>query len=364
MDAQTIGSRVRQAITDHAAGTPQYEIAQAVGMKPDALSRAMSGQRAFSSIELATLADRLDVDVHWLITGEEDPRRLRFAARHTFDHATGARNVPGREADERVLADIELAYRQAGKLGPSVPVPPTPAAVREALGDDFVRPFRARLEDRLGIHVVRVPELSTAYCFTIDGRHVIAIKATGNWFHENFSLAHELAHLACGHLSASAPCEKDEAAANAFAGELLMPARMMRESGFPGIGAEDLAQWIWERGVSVEATAHRLNVCGIRASDAVREWASQPTQRLLRRHWRSGEPGDAISERMAAAADRHFPRQVLRAHVERIENGEIGSEALAWMLDVDVDELGLEASDLPNGDVDILAEELGLISAP
>lgn len=364
MDAQTIGTRVRQAIAEHAAGAPQYEIAQAVEMKPDALSRAINGQRAFSSIELAALAERLGVDIHWLITGQEDPRRLRFAARHSYDHATGTRDVPGLEADQRVLRDIELAYRQAGDLGTSEAIPTTPAEVRQALGDDFVRPFLARLEDRLGVHVVRVPELSTAYCFSVDGRHVIAIKATGNWFHENFSLAHELAHLADGHLTAGRVSEEVEATANAFAAELLMPAQAVRAAGFPDIAAEGLAGWVWARGVSTDTTARRIAACGLAVNDAVREWAAQPTQRLLRRHWRSPDPGlDAISERMVAAARRHFPQALLRAHVARIETGAIGPEALAWMLDVDAAELDLEAPELPAGDVDALADELGLTPA-
>lgn len=361
MDVQTIGARVREAISERASAAPQYEIAQSVGMKPDALSRAINGQRAFSSIELATLAGHLGVDIHWLITGQADPRRLRFAARHTFDHVTGERDVPGLEDDRRVLADIELAYRQAGDPGVSERVPATPAGVREALGGDFVASFLQRLEDRLGIHVVRVPELSTAYCFSVDGRHVIAMKATGNWFYENFCLAHELAHLAAGHLSADVVSDEAEAAANAFAAELLMPVRTVREADFDRMTAEGLARWVWDHGVSTDATARRVVACGIATDDVVREWAAQPTQRLLRRHWRSPDPRlDAISERMSAAARRHFPQSMIGAHIERIESGLIGPEALAWMLDVDVAELDLKAPELPSGDVDALAAELGL----
>ncbi len=364
MDAQTIGARVRQAISDNGSGAPQYEIARAVGMKPDALSRAITGQRSFSSIELARLADRLCVDIHWLITGEADPRELRYAARHTFDHATGARGVPDAESDQRVIKDVELAYRQAGDLGVSEPVPATPGAAREALGDDFVFPFVERLQDRLGIHVVRLSELSTSYCFSIDGRHVIALKATGNWFHENFSLAHELAHLAANHLTTEVVTAEAEAAANAFAADLLMPRRLVRAAGFERTTAEGLAQWVWDQGVSTDATARRVASCGIEAADVVREWGGQTTQRLLRRHWHAPNPGpDAISDRMAAAARRHFPQALLRAHIERIESGVIGPEVLAWMLDVGVAELDLDTPEPPAGDVDALAAELGLLPA-
>lgn len=352
-------------MADRAAGTPQYEVAQAVEMKPDALSRAINDQRAFSSLELATLADYLGVDVHWLITGEADPRQLRYAARHSFDHATGTRDVPGLEADRRLLQDIELVYRQAGQLSQSDEIPRTPADVRTALGHDFVRSFVERLESRLGVDVVRVPDLSTSYCFAIDGRKIIAIKATGNWFYENFCLAHELAHLAAGHLNVSDGTAAAEATANAFAAELLMPRGDVLAGRFDQVSPEGFADWVWDHGVSADAAARRVAACGVQPSDAVREWSTQPTQRLLRRHWRSQPAGtDAISERMARAALRHFPRWLLAAHVERIEAGLVGPDALAWMLDVDVAELDLEAPEPPSGDVDVLARDLGLMPVP
>jgi hypothetical protein len=158
--------------------------------------------------------------------------------------------------------------------------------------------------------------------------------------------------------------EEAEGAANAFAAELLMPVHAVRAAGFPNITVEELARWVWDRGVSTDATARRIAACGVAVTDVVREWATQPTQRLLRRHWRQPDPGlDAISERMAAAACRHFPQPLLRAHVARIETGVIGPEALAWMLDVDAAELDLEAPELPSGDVEALADELGLTPA-
>ncbi|HYU86850.1 MAG TPA: DNA-binding protein, partial [Kribbellaceae bacterium] len=64
--------------------------------------------------------------------------------------------------------------------------------MREALGLDFVRPLADRLQRVLDVDVVRVADLSTAYSFTIGGRSVIAVPATGNWFFENWSMAHEL----------------------------------------------------------------------------------------------------------------------------------------------------------------------------
>ncbi|MBL7519132.1 ImmA/IrrE family metallo-endopeptidase, partial [Frankia sp. CNm7] len=195
-----IGDRVLEQIGRSCPTALHRDIADRVEMTADAFSRALRGKRAFSSIELARLADLLDADIHWLITGLPDPHRLVVAARHDFDHLTGRREVPGRDRDEQALRDVALAYRQAYPQPERLrELPDSPGAVRAALDEGFVRPFADRLESRLGVDVVRLADLSTAYSFAIGGQRVIALPATGNWFRENWSLAHELGHLALAH---------------------------------------------------------------------------------------------------------------------------------------------------------------------
>jgi len=53
----TIGSRVRSAM--QGAGMQQKQLAERVGMTPDALSRALNGQRGFAALELADIASVL-----------------------------------------------------------------------------------------------------------------------------------------------------------------------------------------------------------------------------------------------------------------------------------------------------------------
>lgn len=108
---KTIGERVREAI--QASGYSQRQVAKEVGMTPDALSRALSGQRGFAALEIAALADVLNRDVHFLITGEPDPYSLVLSARHTFDGKTGERAVAGLAGDTVLLEKLHLAYRQA-----------------------------------------------------------------------------------------------------------------------------------------------------------------------------------------------------------------------------------------------------------
>jgi len=361
MTAGEIGTRARMLLSEQVPGLPQYEVASQVGMTPDALSRALSGKRAFSSVELARLADLLKADIHWLITGEPDPHRLLFAARHRFDHETGVRDVPGRDADDAILSDIELAYRQAGQLPPSMPIPAGAQEARATLGEDFVQPFIDRLQQKLRVDVVRVAGLSTSYCFTIDGRHVIAVPATGNWFFENWCIAHELGHLVAKHLAGISPGADPEAVANAFAADLLLPADEIRAVDFEHVDAAALAEAVWQKGISTEALARRLAALRVPVGDVVTEWASQPTQRLLRRHWRAPDPGlDAITDRMNQAALRRFPLELQEAHVKRVAAGELGKETLAWMLAIPADDLGIDAPPVPLADVDALAAELGL----
>ncbi|ONH33324.1 helix-turn-helix domain-containing protein [Pseudofrankia asymbiotica] len=359
-----IGERVLEQVGRGRPGALHRDIAERVGMTPDAFSRALNGKRAFSSIELARLADELDADIHWLITGEPDPHRLVVAARHRFDHETGRRDVPDREADDQVLRDVALTYSQGGLPGkPVCRLPATADRIRAALGEDFVRPFADRLEARFGVDVVRVAELSTAYSFTLGGHRVIVLPATGNWFWENWSIAHELGHLALAHHDQGLPeVERDrhEAAANAFAADLLLPRALLAPVDWDSLDAAGLAEILWQWGVSIDALARRLNALNGQLPPIVREWAGQPTQRLLRRHWAVDASFDEITLRMDAAARRRFPLPLQEAHLAGIESGTLGKGTLAWMLGIDPDALEVDVPAVPEVDVDDLSAALGL----
>lgn len=367
--SQDIGSRVLESLEQAFPDTTRKQIASEVDMTPDAFSRALKGERAFSSIEVAKLAALLGVDLHWLITGKRDPHRLVVAARHDFDFATGERAVPGMADDQSILADIGLAYRQAyqGVDLSDSEIPNSVESIREILGPDFVRPFISRLESRMGVDVVRLAGLSTSYSIAIAGRMVIVIAATGNWFRENWAIAHELGHLASGHLALEKTAEgraDDEATANAFAAELLLPSVRMRETDWQNVSEEGLAERVWDLGVSTDALSRRLWNLGVPTSSVVSQWAAQTTQRLLRYHWKGAAGGgevDEITERMDDASARRFPRSLQEAHLKMIANGDLGKGTLAWMLGIDADDLEVDAPE-PQAEIDsdALAAELGL----
>jgi hypothetical protein len=361
----SIGERVRDSLDQLRPPRRQRDLAEQIGMTPDAFSRAINGKRQFASIELALLAEEIGADLHWLITGQPDPHRVSVAARHNFDHATGERTVPGREGDDQTLADIALAYRQAyPEPATGVDWPRSVEAVRDVLGPDFVRPFADLLEQRLGIGVIRVAELSTAYSLTIGGRPVIAVPATGNWFRENSDISHELGHLIRGDHENGiiGPAEADhrEAAANAFAAELLLPASKLGKMDWDSVTDKQLADLVWQLGVSVKALYQRLFVLLGRTPERVAHWAAFPTQRLLRYCLPTPSELDQITIRMDAASQRRFPLALQEAHLERAASGAVGTATLAWMLGIDPRALDVDTPTVPEVDVDDLASALGL----
>ncbi|MDI1460076.1 ImmA/IrrE family metallo-endopeptidase [Catellatospora sp. KI3] len=360
--ADSIGERVRALLpTDRT----HREVAASVEMTPDAFSRSLSGQRGFSAIEVARIAIYLGVDVHYLITGEGDPLRLRMVARHDFDLATGRHQVSGASGDQDVLDDVALAYRQVSNAAlSSSRIPSRVTDVSDALGEGFVRPFISRLEERLGVDVVRLPGLSTSYSFTLSGRGVILVPADGNWFRQNWSLAHELGHLSQGHTdpeTSGSERDRHEEAANAFAAELLLPEAQMRARGWAESTVEALADAIWERGISTSALANRLRSLHIPVPRVVEEWRNQPTQRLIRQHWDHDQFSDPVTRRMEDAATRRFPLALQQAHVTLIARGVLPKATLAWMLGVPESTLEIDepAPSAPMS-ADALTSALGL----
>jgi Zn-dependent peptidase ImmA (M78 family) len=361
----SIGDRVLEVLDQASPDIRHKDVADRIGMTPDAFSRALGGHRHFASIELARLSEMTGADIHWLITGLPDPNRLVIAARHDFDHSTGRRSTPGLESDMQALNDIALAYRQAypQAAADDQSLPQSASEVREALGPDFIRPFADRLEKRLNIGIVRITGLSTAYSFTVGGRHVIAIPARGNWFRENWDLAHELDHLIEGHHDdqlAEREADSIEAAANAFAAELLLPAETIKAIGWDSISDEELACVVWDWGVSTDALCRRIKAVTGQAPTVVVQWACGPTQRLLRRHLPPGAELDEITVRMDQAAQRRFPLSLQEAHLERIATGAIGRTTLAWMLGIDPSTLEVDTPEIAEVDANDLAAALGL----
>ncbi|MEU1952322.1 helix-turn-helix domain-containing protein [Nocardia rhamnosiphila] len=350
-----VGERIRSRMP---ADLSQRRLAQLADMKPDALSRALNGQRGFSSVELAKIADQLDADLYWLVTGQRDPHRVEIAARHSWDWERGTRANPGRPRDDEILEQVVTAYRVAFPEGPppSEPLPEDPVGMREILGEEFARAYVAVVQDKLGVDVVRLPRLTTDYSLTIGSRAIVILATTPNWFRSNWSLAHELAHLALGHHDGhTAPNEASEQPADRFAAELLLPSRVVGREDWGQMDELRLADFLWRTGVSAAALRRRLADLKIRPSSAAAAALKETTPKLIRNVVRSN-PGTISDEnqvtlRQQESSTRLVPAVLVEALQRRVEAGEISPEPLAWALDVEVDEV-----DFPEPDDDALAD--------
>lgn len=358
------GKRVRSRLEEVRPSETHANVARAVGMKPDAFSRALNGHRGFSAVELAGLAEYLDVSMYWLATGEPDPNELRLVARHAFDHGSMTRSADWVALD-RVMDTVALAYRQADTKRRSLEVEEDAARVRTRLGDGFVRCFAERLEAEYLIDVIKLKGISSACSTTINGQVVIVLNETGNWFHQNWSLAHELGHVAYGHgdfdeRDVTSATDVREARANAFAAELLLPQGELERIDWKVVSGSSIADLLWSKGVSTHALRTRLSSLKIETSAHVSEILTWTTQKVLRRFpdW-NADGRDQVTERMDEAAARRFPIKLQTAHIALIEQGKLPKTTLAWMLDVDPEDVEIEGPDEPAPDIDELARLLG-----
>ncbi|NQW87659.1 MULTISPECIES: ImmA/IrrE family metallo-endopeptidase [unclassified Frigoribacterium] len=373
----TIGNRIRALMAASEPTLTQRELAQSVGMTPDALSRSLSNARGFGIRELVEIATQLRTSVHWLATGEPDPFEVRVAARHTFDHETMTHDSPDWQQARPTIANVALLYEQVAGMAASSSAqgphstPSSPAQARSALtlssGPNFVRGLAPAIENTFGIDVIRVEGAGNGYSLAVGQRHVVVIGNTSNWFFQNWSLAHELGHIA---QSTLAPIDvvdphatQHEHAANAFAAELLMPSAVMQGTDWNNVPVAHVAGLLWDLGVSTSSLRTRLKSLGLLRPELDR-LLSAPTQRFLRAHAQILRQGahDEITERMQEASTRRFPTHLVTAHRQGVEAGMLRAASLAWMLGDGEDEVARELAPPPAeaGSLDDLAHLLGV----
>jgi Zn-dependent peptidase ImmA (M78 family) len=367
MDNNTVGDRVRESIPPSLS---QRRLAPEVGMTHDALSRAINGQRHFAVVELAAIAERLGVDTHWLITGQHDPFRVRLAARHPWGQESAEQEQSDDAIISRVVQAYRAAYRDVGHTPGTVSsIPADPTRLRtllaEGVADGSARSLADQVTAVLGVDIVRDPGLRTDYSFRIGDHAVVLLKSTIYWFRANWSIAHELAHLALGHHVDDRAPLADEIPANNFAGEFLLPEDGIRDINWQSMTTRQLALWLWEAGVSTTALAKRLEHLSITTSDEVRAALSDSTPKLMRAHIDSiraelsaAPLADPIWDRENATTGRQFPAHVVAALSERVEVGEVDPHLLAWVREVPVDDLSW-----PEPDVDAPSSDYAELEA-
>ncbi|WP_433525940.1 ImmA/IrrE family metallo-endopeptidase [Nocardia pseudovaccinii] len=163
-------------------------------------------------------------------------------------------------------------------------------------------------------------------------------------------LAHELAHFALGHHNGdSQPGEKDEAPADRFAAELLLPEDLIAGQDWQQMDERGVAEFLWQTGVSTMALGKRLASLGVLVSAEVVAALKRTTPSLIRAN--SGEDQGVIGGakqlivRQQQSAARVFPSALVDALQRRVEAGAASPEHLAWVLDVPVDEIDFPEPD-------------------
>ena len=93
-------------------GLSQVELARSLDLGESALSKSINGNRAFSAVELAEVANRLDVSMRWLVTGEPVPMRFESLRGMTMI----ARRGPTRVTCRVIVRLLRVSYSSIDRL--------------------------------------------------------------------------------------------------------------------------------------------------------------------------------------------------------------------------------------------------------
>jgi Zn-dependent peptidase ImmA (M78 family)/transcriptional regulator with XRE-family HTH domain len=315
-----LGQRIADA--RRGRGWTQEDLAERVGLTQTVMSRIETGTRAVASLELAELAEVLDVSVLDLLRAGRRPM-LAIAARLGHFRDPGAVDRALKRA--AVLAGLdELLGSVLGERVAAGPAPPRLAGagrgpavdqgrrlagqVRRALrlGDGPLVRFPEILEERfrLDVDVSPLPEAVDGLCVSMGDRTLVLVGSSKPTSRQRFTLAHELAHFLVDDLDplyvderGVRPRSLAEMRANAFAAHLLMPEAGVR-TAIEGIDddAERAVRVALTFGTSVSAAAYQLGNLGLVSGtvrDRLVEAGSKP---LLLRYalpsdWQQDESG-------------------------------------------------------------------------
>jgi Zn-dependent peptidase ImmA (M78 family) len=234
----------------------------------------------------------------------------------------------------------------------------SPHEVRVLLGEDFSHDLPERVTEKLDVDVLVLDLTGDGYTVVVDGHSAVVVKRTTSWFRQNFSIAHELAHLAAGSLCDVALSGSDatEESANAFAAELLLPEAQLRSLDWAQIELPVLAERLWHWGVSTQALAVRLKSLHLVSHAGVTEALANKTQTVLRRHWPMPPGPDLITRRMDRAAERRLPLELVSRVEIAVLDGRAPAASLAFAMDVPEADLDLDLPPLadPDGDLSLL----------
>jgi Zn-dependent peptidase ImmA (M78 family)/transcriptional regulator with XRE-family HTH domain len=352
---QDIPDRVLSLIKG--SGLSRGAFAQEIGLDDSKLSKSLSGTRRFSSLDLARIADRYDVTVDWLVTGEEQP--LAVAARTTSGEARTALEAAKRYT--RMRDDLaSLGWPQPWHSVPPTPETGTYAARGRALAQAALAQVAAAgrwvgeadlpglTETAFGadVAIVALDAGFDGLAAASEDAKVIVLATSQVPARQRFTLAHELGHLLAGddqdvHLDRDVydkaqAKDPSEMRANSFASAFLMPEDTLREAvGSTGLTKTGFATLACDLKVTPSALAFRLKDLRLIDSGMCDQFRSQSAAKAAAFAGR----GDELAERVAMANTPRPPGLLLRDSYAAYEAGETTLRPYANLLDVDVNEL-------------------------
>jgi len=292
---RSVGEQVRQVRL--AMGMSQDDLARAVGLDRTMVAKVEAGTRRLDAFELSRVSVALGVSMDYLV----EPRPAVLSRRSPLlaeDSDTDAARASQRL--EIALGGWLQEVRQLVRYGVLQPVPPLryPGAVsssehaRDAahwlrqqfdLGDG---PIDSILDvcERAG-QLVLVTDVPGDGASLIDGDVAVAVvSTTGDPGRRRATAAHELGHLIVGDeyssdLGVHASRPDREVAIDAFAAELLLPARALTEgSGSGGTDRDRLVSFAARYRASWSLTLRQAEAAGLIDGGVRRRWSqTRPT---------------------------------------------------------------------------------------
>lgn len=353
-----LAGRVRAAITR--AGLRHGDVARQVGLDPTALSKALNGQRHFKTLEIALIAELLEVSVGQLISGGV-----------AVDVAVAARARPSSEHDAVAAAldlvtellDLDALLTELGYASPTRPAAPPPPPdnevqqgavlaeeLRRQLSDESLPGdldrFAYWIEEKLGVcvHFAPLPSGLDGLSVARHDFRLALVSTTVSATRQRFTLAHELGHLYAGDAE-NVLVDEDvfrdrsprEVRANSFAANFLLPAEQLRDRCRAQDVDEDLvSRLIGEYRVSVDALAfrlHNLDIVDGAGRDRVRAMNSRKIA------LRTGRLDD-----LRARDEHRVSGVLLQRTLDAFTDGRISIRPLANLLRAPADELLAEMS--------------------
>ncbi|HST64595.1 MAG TPA: XRE family transcriptional regulator [Mycobacteriales bacterium] len=344
------------------SGLRQGEFAALVGMDPTKLSKSLSGVRRFTSLELAVIAERGEVTVDWLLTGQGRQLPAVAARAAVVDEEAVGRAT----ARAQHLEELWSGLREIGAVDAPTPVPARPGhglMIRQGadLAEQAWRLVRTRgrdpdvstdlpavLEDvfEVDVEIDRLGDGLDGLSYQRDGFRLALVTNGVPWTRQRFTLAHELGHLLAGDsqgvwvdrdvMAESTRRDHAEMRANAFAAAFLMPGDLVRArlDGEPP-DAHTFAVLMGQLSVSASALAWRLFNLGLVSEEGRRELAGT-TLSAAALH------GGWLDDLRAQEADHDTSRPCLRlvdAALAAYERGQISVRPLASILNRPVEEV-------------------------